>query len=257
MADQTYRMIIHAPPDLNFLAFVFFSTICSYNFHWLFTPSSVNPSYRLQWTYTHKNYHLILYFIGLAGSALFFFFLLENWIWLIIAAFITFLYSAPKIPLKGTQLLKKFAIGKTIFLAVVWTYVTTVLPVIISGIELKTDVLLFVASRFFFVYSICILFDYRDREDDKIEGIRSMITYFNEKGINILFVVSLLLFGVTTLWLLKYNYSLTDVIIILIPGLIVAALFNHSKKHFSDYFYYGILDGLMMLSGLVMLLLSI
>jgi 4-hydroxybenzoate polyprenyltransferase len=123
--------------------------------------------------------------------------------------------------------------------------------------EWKTEAGLFVFSRFFFVYSICILFDYRDREDDKIEGIRSMITYFNEKGINILFIVSLILFAISTLLLLKYNYALTDVIIILIPGLIVAALFNYSKKHFSDYFYYGVLDGLMMLSGLVMFLLSI
>ncbi len=155
------------------------------------------------------------------------------------------------------QLLKKFAIGKTIFLAAVWTYVTTALPIIISGSKWETAALLFVASRFFFVYSICILFDYRDREDDKIEGIRSMITYFNEKGINILFVISLFLFAITTLWLLKYDNSLFNIIIILIPGLIVAALFNYSKKNFSDYFYYGVLDGLMMLSGLVMLMLSI
>lgn len=257
MVDQTYRLVIHAQPGINFLAFVFFATICSYNFHWLFTPGSVNPSFRLQWAYTHKHYHLVLYFIGLAGSAVFFFFLLDHWQWLLVSAFITFLYSAPKIPLKGMEILKKFAIGKTIFLAVVWTYVTTALPIIISGSRWETEVILFVASRFFFIYSICILFDYRDREDDKIEGIRSMITYFNEKGINILFIISLLLFAVTTLWLLKYDYSLADVFIILIPGAIVAALFNYSKQNFSDYFYYGVLDGLMMLSGLVMLLRSI
>ena len=257
MVDQTYRLLIHTSPNINFLAFVFFATISSYNFHWLFTPASVNPSQRLEWAYTHKHYHLILYFIGLAGATVFFFFLLAHWFWLLVAAFITFLYSAPKVPLKSAGLLKKVAIGKTIFLAMVWTYVTTLLPMIISGTAWQAEALLFVLSRFFLVYAICILFDYRDREDDKAEGIRSMITYFNEKGINILFTISLSLFVFVTLWLLKYNFYLTDILIILIPGLILAALFNYSKKNFSDYFYYIVLDGLMMLSGLVMLLLSI
>lgn len=160
-------------------------------------------------------------------------------------------------PRKRNVFAEKFAIGKTIFLAAVWTYVTTVLPIIISGSFWKTDAFLFISSRFFFVYAICILFDYRDREDDKSEGIRSMITYFNEKGINTLFIISLVLFTITTMWLLNYGHSLLHVMIILIPGFIVAALFNHSKKNFSDYLYYGVLDGLMMLSGLVMLLLSI
>jgi hypothetical protein len=32
--------------------------------------------------------------------------------------------------------------------------------------------LLFCCSRFFLIYAICILFDYRDRDQDKQEGIR-------------------------------------------------------------------------------------
>ena len=257
MVDQTYRLLIHSAPDINFLLFVFFSTICSYNFHWLFTPSSVNPSQRLQWAYTHKNYHLVLYFIGLAGAATFFFFLIEHWFWLLGGAVLTFLYSAPKIPLKSLGLLKKVAVGKTIFLAAVWTYVTTVLPMIISETQWTTEALLFATSRFFFIYAICILFDYRDREDDKADGIRSLITYLNEKGVDILFTLSLIVFTGLTVWLLRYNFSLQNIIIILTPGLLLAILYRHGKRNFSDYFYYIVLDGLMMLSAFIMLLHSI
>jgi 4-hydroxybenzoate polyprenyltransferase len=257
MVDQTYRLLLKISPDFNYLAFVFFATICSYNFHWLLTSHSVNPSQRLQWAQHHKGYHLILYLLGGAGAVFFFFYLSKHWSWLLLAAVITFLYSAPKIPLRSFSKLKRIAIGKTIFLSLVWTYVTTILPLIISGYEWRTDFILFIISRFFFIYAICILFDYRDREDDKAEGIRSLITFFSEKGITVLFIFSLLIFGLMTIWLLQYSYSLTDVIIILIPGIILAFLFNYSKNNFSDYFYYILLDGLMMFSSLIMLLLSI
>ena len=48
-------------------------------------------------------------------------------------------------------------------------------------------IILFVISRFFFVYAICIMFDFRDRADDKATGIRSMVTAFSEKGVDGLF----------------------------------------------------------------------
>lgn len=139
----------------------------------------------------------------------------------------------------------------------VWTYVTTALPILIEGAQWDTDMFLFILGRFFLIYAICILFDYRDREDDKADGIRSMITYFNEKGINALFAASLILFTISTLLMMKYGYPASTIAIILIPGIIVAALYNYAKKNSSDYFYYFILDGLMMFSALLMLILHI
>ena len=76
----------------------------------------------------------------------------------------------------------KVAVGKTVFLAFVWMWVTAMLPFILGHGEWTTGVILFFISRFFFIYAICIMFDYRDRESDRAEGIRSMITYFSEAG---------------------------------------------------------------------------
>jgi len=172
-------------------------------------------------------------------------------------AFITFLYSAPKLPLPFFKDLKKIAIGKTIFLAFVWMYVTTILPIFLAGKTWQTEYSLFAASRFFLIYAICILFDYRDREDDKHDGIRSMITYFNENGINILFSASLIIFFAVTIALYPYNYPAYTILILLIPGIITAGLYGYAKKNYSDYLYYFVLDGLMMFSGLLMLILKI
>jgi 4-hydroxybenzoate polyprenyltransferase len=234
-----------------YLAFVFFSTICSYNFHWYLTPDSVGEQNRASWTRRHKQLHLVLFFIGLAGAGWFFFSFIEHWFWLSIPVVLTFLYSAPKLPFAPFLLLKKVAIGKTIFLALVWVYVTTLAPVILGGSQWQPAYVYFTCSRFFLVYAVCIVFDYRDREQDRRDGIRSMITYFSEKGVNALFYSSLLAFLLTTAALYLCGYPLLTLVFLLIPGLIVLALYKTAKRNFSDYLYYFVLDGLMMLSALL------
>jgi len=136
-------------------------------------------------------------------------------------------------------------------------YVTSVLPVLAADKSWTTACTLFAISRFTLIYAICILFDYRDREDDRHEGIRSMITYLDERGINNLFAISLIVFGLSTIALAAYNYNVYLIIILLIPGIITALLRDYSKRNFSDYFYYFVLDGLMMLSALIMLFFEI
>src|SRR5690606_12208571 len=189
------------------------------------TSHSIKPSQRIQWAQKYKQIHLILFIVGLSGSAIFFFTLLQHWYWLLLGAFITFLYTAPKLPHELFKELKKIAIGKTIFLSMVWTYVTTALPLLVTSEPFTTDAWLFIASRFFLIYAICILFDYRDRQDDKLDGIRSLITYLDEKGIDKLFYVSLVLFAAVTIMMYFYGHNLAFIIILLIPGIITALLY--------------------------------
>ena len=254
MVNQSYQLLIHTTPDFYFLAFVFFSTICSYSFHWYLTFHSELPSSRIEWVQRNRNFHLAFFAIGFIGSGIFFLYLIKFWPWLVFGAIITFLYSAPKIPHKHFRALRKIALGKTIFLALVWTYVTTILPVIVSNSIWQADFYLFTASRFYLIYAICILFDYRDRADDKAKGIRSLITYLNETGIRNLFALSLFLFFVSTCLMLFYKYSPFTIFILLLPGIITASLYNYARKKISDILYYFILDGLMALSALLMLL---
>lgn len=254
MVCQTYQLLLLTKPNYYFLLFVFFSTVCSYSFHWYLTADSVIPSPRIKWVGNNRRIHLFLFITGLAGSAIFFFYLFPYWKWLLLSAFMTFLYSAPKIPHPYFRALRKVALGKTIFLALVWTHVSTILPIIISGEIWKKEFTLFVISRFFLVYAICILFDYRDRKDDKASGVRSLITYLSENNITFLFIFSLLVFSASTLLLLNYNFTFTSVILLLIPGVITAGLYNYARRHFYDLLYYFILDGLMAFSSILMLI---
>ncbi len=254
MVRQTCQLLLHTNPGIPLISFIFFATVCSYSFHWYLTPVEGNiSSSRVNWLNQHRRVHLLLLIIGVIGTIISAFFLLNHWHWLLTAALVTFLYSAPKIPHRSFRMLRKIALGKTIFLAFTWTYVTSILPLQIEAKEWSTAFSVFAAHRFFLIYAICILFDYRDREYDKSIGIRSLITWLSERNITILFTFSVILFVIFTIWLAALGQPLHIIIILLLPGLITAALYNYAKKNFSDILYYFILDGLMALSPLLTL----
>jgi 4-hydroxybenzoate polyprenyltransferase len=243
---------------LDYYGFVFFATLCSYNFHWYLTPVSHSSGDRTRWSAHHKIAHLIFYFAGVAGAVFFFYKLRNHWLALFFATLLTFLYSAPKIPLPYFRFLKQVAVGKTIFLTSVWTYVTAILPVFVSGHKyFNHEMKWFAASRFFLIYAICILFDFRDRADDRKDGLRTLVNYFDETAVNRLFHFALLAFVLFSSGLLFSGVPVLTFTIIVMPGLILFGIFRHAKKSVSDYLYYFILDGLMMLSALLMALASI
>jgi 4-hydroxybenzoate polyprenyltransferase len=241
-------------PSVRLLLFIFCGTVTSYNFHWYLTPPREEGSLRLRWSVSNKILHLGLFLLGAVASVVCFFLVWEHWPWLALSVLLSFLYSAPKIPHPLFYRLRKIAVGKTIFLAFAWTHVTAVLPLVTAGDgQLDTSAVIFVANRFFFIYAICILFDYRDRAEDRTSGIRSLIIYLDERGIDRLFWGSVLVYVLTLGWLAR-SFALMEVIALLIPGLILSLLYYPSKKNFSDYRYYFVLDGLMMLSAPLLVL---
>ncbi|HET6254771.1 MAG TPA: UbiA family prenyltransferase [Puia sp.] len=257
MIWQTSRLLLGAPSPFHLLGFVFFATMCSYNFHWYLTPRSANPSRRVHWTHRHRTLHLILYATGAIGAIFFYLYLKRFTLAIGFAALLTFLYSAPKLPQRIFRRLRSVAIGKTLFLAAVWTYVTAVLPVIVSASSWNPSFYWYIASRFFLIYGVCLVFDFRDREDDRTAGIVSIVTLVNERGIDRLFIISMILFFFTSIALSWYHYAAFYLILLLIPGAILAALYPETKRNYSDYLYYVALDGIVMLSGLLMLIFRI
>jgi 4-hydroxybenzoate polyprenyltransferase len=257
MVRQTSIVFLEGHVVYDYLNFVFFASLCSYNFHYFLTEHSVLPSPRVEWIRKYKLVLLFLFLAGLVGAAWFGWRLRSFWPWLIPSVVATFLYSAPKIPHHLFRSLRKVAIGKTIFLAFIWMYVTAALPLVISGKEWTTAFTIYCFSQFFFVYSICILFDYRDREDDKAEGVRSLITYLSEVNIKRLFFFSFIVAIISTSSLYFFKVPLELIILMLIPCFIVALLYKTAIRNFSDIFYYFLLDGLMALSALMMLVAGI
>lgn len=256
MVAQT-AYLFHLPVNRPFVLFVFFGSLCSYNFHWYLTPELYSSSSKTAWSITHKNLHLFLFLTALAASVYFGLQLHPYWPWLAAIAIITFLYSAPKLPFKVFQLLKQVAVGKTIFLALVWTHITSILPLIISEAEWTTAYSLYAVNRFFLIYPICILFDYRDRDEDQQQGIKSLVTFLSDKGIDYLFWISMAVFYGSCMFMHAQGFSLSYITALLLPGVIVAFLYQYAKKSTSDYLYHFVLDGLMMFSAVILFLFDV
>jgi hypothetical protein len=253
MSYQSF-VLFGFPVNTNLLYFAFFGTISSYNFHWLLTPAQENASGKAYWHLQRKPFHYLLFLIGVIGSAYFGLQLLAYWPWLTAIAVITFFYSAPKVPLAAFRQLKKIAVAKTAFLTLVWTYVTAMLPLLIHTTQWRWEQHLYIFNRFFFIYAICILFDDRDKEADRLEGIRSLVTHLTDKGIAVIFWLSLvvtLLSNILIFDAMPFPIALS----FLIPLAILALLYLTIKRNTSDYYFYLVLDGLMMLSGLILILL--
>lgn len=253
MVSQAFHLLLHRNTDIYLAGFIFFASLCSYSFHWWLSHVPASGSDRVEWLRKNKLVHLALFIVGTAGTAIFGWYMIPYWPWIMIAAIATFFYSAPKIPHPHAKLLLRIAIGKTLFLAFVWVYVTTLLPIVVAGEAWQPAFTWFTLSRFFFVFAICILFDNRDRHEDKAAGIRSLVILFDQRGVKTMFFISLALFAGCTLLLLWENFSVYQVIILLIPGIITSLLFKRATQRPTDMLYYFVLDLLMAGSAIVMI----
>jgi 4-hydroxybenzoate polyprenyltransferase len=175
------------------------------------------------------------------------------WPWLLFSILLTFFYSAPLIEIPIFRNIKKLAVGKTAFLAISWTLVTCMLPLLFIKTHWDITEELYVFSRFFFIYAICILFDYRDKESDKLQGIISLVTQLPQNGIRFLFFSAILISTISTTIMLN-GFSAGYYFCFLLPIIILAAIFRFSIHTKSDYWYYFLLDGLMMLAGLLLII---
>ncbi len=236
--------------------FVFSGSVCSYNFHWYLTPPQVPAlSPKLQWNLSNKSLHLALAVAGLAGAVIGCLLLIGHWFWLGVTGLFTFLYTAPMINQPPFIHLRKIAVGKTIYLALAWMHITSLLPLLISLDKLEGQHVLYAVNRFFYLYAVCIVFDRRDREADRKAGIRSLITWLTEKGVDKLFWISLGIAVLTSIWLARYIGAAGSAALLL-PAVVLSGIYEFSKKSRSDYLYYFLLDGLMALSAPILILLS-
>ena len=235
--------------DKNLAIFVFFATICSYSLHWYLTFSEIKTP-RILWTDQNRNLLKVLFIASLLGILGYSFYVFSLWKILFPLAFFTFLYTAPKIPFRFFRFLQGFAAAKTLYLAVIWLCVTVVLPFENAKIVWTNEMILFAFNRFLLIGTVCMLFDYRDRDEDF--GIKNLITYFDEKKLNIAFYTSTSCFFVTCFFL-KNTFSNFEIFALALPYFILIGIFSILKNTKNDYWFYVVLDGVVMLSGVVLL----
>jgi 4-hydroxybenzoate polyprenyltransferase len=246
------NVLLHIPHNITLYGFIFFSTLCSYNFYWLLSKYYFSDG-KVSLLFIKKQFTFFLIFI-LAAIATCYFVIQLPWLlpFISLGLIFTLLYSLPLWPFSFTKKFQHVGFFKTILLALTWAYVTTFLPVLDvydTNFMLRFYVLLLFATRFFFMLLLCIIFDTRDISIDKINGLHSLATDVSMKKLRVIIAVVYFLHMLSALLFCFYYAHTTQAFAFISIGIIFWVLYAQSLKNKSYIFYYFLIDGLMLLSA--------
>ncbi|MFT5647431.1 MAG: 4-hydroxybenzoate polyprenyltransferase [Aureispira sp.] len=254
MTAQTlyiYHINIKTSPIL--LGLVFFSTLVIYALHRLVSLSKVDKSLKVERFNvigTYKQHIQIYAGLGILGGGVCFFCLNRPTQYaLVIPALLSLGYVIPfmgnkKLRLRDVHFIKIFLI------AIVWSYVTVLLPFLEYEITIGIRELGILLERVLFIFVITLPFDLRDWEIDKKNGVRTIPATIGVKNtlrlaFFILMVWSLLVFQI---------YSFFIVFALLISGISTGIFVYYSPKQKHDYYFTALMDGTMILQYILVLL---
>ena len=229
LCSETF-LLLHFQVSYNTLGFVFFSTVCSYNFYWLISKFyfSIDKKYFLK----NNLSYIALLFIGAIGASYFFVNSNLSLLSVLISIMLTLLYSLPLWPFKFTKKIQSIGFVKTILLAFTWAFVTVILPAE-SEMVISLPTLILFSTRFLLMLMLCIIFDMRDVKLDKINGLQSLVSTLDLSKIKIIFYVILSFYLITSG---LFFYTSNFLIQILQPVFIALVLFFTFRKSLKAVF---------------------
>lgn len=246
---QSYA-VLHIKPENAVYIFVFFATLCSYNFYWLAGKFAYRKEKSLiRFIKINFSYFIVFLFSAavtlIAGSQLIFSLPL-----IILTASLTFLYSTPLWNKTASALAAKTGFLKTIILALTWGIVTVMFPAH-NAIEASVlPVFLLLAARFFLMLMLCLIFDMRDIDVDKINAFHSLATDVSRKALMFIMATSFCLYVIAGLLVRMYMNDNKLLIAHLFTGMVVWIVYRLSIKKQGYLFYYFLVDGLMMVAAI-------
>ncbi len=246
------NVLLHIPHNENLYGFIFFSTLCSYNFYWLLSKFYFS-NVRFGALFIKKQFTFFIIFL-MAGIATCYFTckIPSLFPFIAIGIFFTLLYSLPLWPFSFSKKIQTAGFFKTILLSLTWAYVTTLLPALdLSNTNFTPtlSVLLLFATRFFFMLLLCIIFDTRDVSIDKINGLHSLATDVSRSMLRKILVVVFFLHIFMALLFCFYYANIAQASAFIFVGIIFWMMYAQSLNNKSYVFYYFGVDGLMLLSA--------
>ncbi|MFD2569479.1 hypothetical protein ACFSUS_02480 [Spirosoma soli] len=233
----------------SFWGLLFFGALCSYSLHSYLTVSTDTTRRRIGWINEHKKVLLGL-FAGAAVVTLVMLVALSRyWLLWLPAAIVTFLYTAPKINRYPFIYLRRIAVLKTAYLASAWTYVTVLLPLLMAASAWPERMSWWVLNRFFWIYCVCFWFDYRDRDEDRLSPHLTLVADMSEQQAMLFFGGLVGGFILTLFRLHHHGMTNAQVSLATLPLILLVVVTGRLRTTTSDYWYYGYVDSLLLLSG--------
>lgn len=237
-------------------AFIFFSTVCSYNFYWLLS-GYVFSGHSLKVFLPQYLSNAIVLLIGGIGLLYAIFHLIDLLPVIMLGMVCTLLYTIPLLPFKIFQLARKAGLLKTILLAFPWTYVTVYIPYSQTPTGNFVTLVMLFNNRFLFMLMLCIIFDARDTRVDKIRGLQSLTTIIKPSTVQYIMLTIFAVYIINGIVLRIYYDEIMQIIALLVTGVITAVVYFFSLRKQGYFFYYFLVDGLMLFSALATYVASI
>ena len=234
-------------------ALVFFATLFIYNFQRFFYKTqedSALNSVRREWIAENQILVKALAIIGFIGVGITFFFNDVHIVfYLAPLLMLSLAYFSPFIKLRKSPFFKLFT------LVIVWTMVTAVVPVLLSGpTPFTSNDLLHILTRFCFMTAICIPFDLRDLQIDAADNVSTLPQMIGEKNAKRLAFGFMLIYMVLVILESERGILATKICIaLMISALINSALVLMSNSKRGEYFYVALIDGTMILQGMMLI----
>lgn len=249
--------LLHIPINYFVFAVIFFSTLCSYNFYWLISKYYFKGNISTA-AFIAKHFSNVFFFATAGSATLYFLWFIPAILpHMLVATTMTLLYSVPLWPVKKLHFTRKAGFLKTVMLALTWTYVTVKIPAASAVATSDLSISLLFVARFLFMLMLCIIFDSRDINVDKIHALRSLATDVSTGTLRNIMLIVFALY-VATGFLLRYFFDdISQVIAFFITGVLTLVVYKLSLKKQDYYFYYFLVDGLMLFSALATFMASI
>lgn len=154
----------------SLLYFLFFATISGYNFVKYFGLAKFHHRSLANWLriiqlFSALAFLLMLYYLTTLNS--------QSLILICIMALVTFLYAVPLIPKKyifdEQQNLREVGGLKVYIIALVWSLVTVLLPLLDNDVAFSTDISITLLQRFCLVIVLMLPFEIRDMNYDNLK----------------------------------------------------------------------------------------
>ncbi len=242
-----------------YLFLIFFATLCEYNIHrfiTVLTNKAALNSHKHKWVKDNLIAFYALVILSIAGFIVTAF-MAKKQVLITLApiAALTLLYS---IPVYGTKKsifrLREIPYVKIFIISFTWSATTVLLPLIQSGQEFgTTHISLMLIERFVFIFAITIPFDIRDMEADRTANTKTIPLLFGEKRSMVIAYGSILLF----LLISVLHYSALDqfflMMAMVVSSISTLVFLKWDRAKRSTLYHYAILDGTILLQGLLVI----
>lgn len=257
---------------IHFYTIIFFGTVYYYTFLYLKGVPVNDLNERVVWYKVNplvlkKTQNIILIFL-VADVFFFIWKYKESFATLnsikygqiILFPLIALTYTYNLLPFPNMKKLRRIGWLKPFVIGFVWSGFVTVYPIIFYQIQIGSHAEIFALpsgwlwlKNFMFISTLCIMFDIKDYEEDKVNGLKTFAVQFGASNTIRFIIIPLVLIGIFSFlrFTIHQGFPFLRIAINFIPYillLISAYTLLHKKR--SIIYYLSVIDGLMIVKAI-------